>query len=190
MKSLLVLSHCILNNAAKVEQDETELAEEYRIRDELMKLIGEHKIQMLQLPCPEFMMYGSQRWGHVKEQFEHPYYLEQCKKLLNSVMLQLEEYFRHPESFRILGVVSVEGSPNCGYHLTCSGKWKGEIGTDCAKIAAVQETLQMVAEPGVYMQVLEEELQKRNLEIPIMTMEEAISLLDNIIEKESKGVRE
>ena len=48
----------------------------------------------------------------------------------------------------------------------------------------------MVAEPGVYMQVLEEELQKRNLEIPIMTMEEAISLLDNIIEKESKGVRE
>lgn len=180
MKSLLILSHCILNNAAKVEQDESELEEEYHIRDELMKRIGEHKIQMLQLPCPEFMMYGSQRWGHVKEQFEHPYYLEQCKRLLDPVMLQLEEYHRHPESFQVLGVVSVEGSPNCGYHLTCSGKWKGEIGTDCAKIAAVQETLQMVPEAGVYMQLLEEELQKRNLEIPIVTMEEAISLLDNI----------
>ena len=89
MKSLLILSHCILNNAAKVEQDESELEEEYHIRDELMKRIGEHKIQMLQLPCPEFMMYGSQRWGHVKEQFEHPYYLEQCKRLLYTVMLQL-----------------------------------------------------------------------------------------------------
>ena len=30
MKNLLVVSHCILNNAAKVEQDEAELAEEVR----------------------------------------------------------------------------------------------------------------------------------------------------------------
>lgn len=177
MKSLFVLSHCILNNAAKVEQDESELEEEYRIRDELMELISEQKVQMLQLPCPEFMMYGSQRWGHVKEQFEHPYYKEQCRTLLQSVMLQLEEYMRHPESFRVLGVISVEGSPNCGYHLTCSGSWKGEIGTDCEKIAEIQETLQMVPEAGVYMQLLEEELQKRNLDIPIVTMEEAITLL-------------
>lgn len=180
MKSLLALSHCILNNATKVEHDESELEEEYHVRDELMNLISEHKIQMLQLPCPEFVMYGSQRWGHVREQFEHPYYLEQCKKLLDPVMLQLEEYHRHPESFHVLGVVSVEGSPNCGYHLTCSGKWKGEIGSDCEKIAEIQGTLQMVPEPGVYMQLLEEELQERNLEIPIVTMEEAISLLNNI----------
>ncbi len=36
MKNLLIVSHCILNNAAKVEQDEAELAEEYKIREELM----------------------------------------------------------------------------------------------------------------------------------------------------------
>ena len=40
MKNLLVVSHCILNNAAKVEQDEAELAEEYKIREELMQLIA------------------------------------------------------------------------------------------------------------------------------------------------------
>ena len=39
MKNLLIVSHCILNNAAKVEQDEAELAEEYKIREELMQLI-------------------------------------------------------------------------------------------------------------------------------------------------------
>ena len=38
MKKLLIVSHCILNNAAKVEQDEAELAEEYEIRDELLQL--------------------------------------------------------------------------------------------------------------------------------------------------------
>lgn len=39
MKNLLIVSHCILNNAAKVEQDEAELVEEYKIREELMQLI-------------------------------------------------------------------------------------------------------------------------------------------------------
>ena len=33
--------------------------------------------------------------------------------------------------------------------------------------------------PGVYMEVLEKELQKRNMEIPIVTMKEAVQLLNN-----------
>ena len=50
MKNLLIVSHCILNNAAKVEQDEAELAEEYKIREELMQLILKKDVQLLQLP--------------------------------------------------------------------------------------------------------------------------------------------
>ena len=52
MKNLLIVSHCILNNAAKVEQDEAELAEEYKIREELMQLILKKDVQLLQFPCP------------------------------------------------------------------------------------------------------------------------------------------
>lgn len=73
VKRILLVSHCILNNASKVELDEAGLAEEYRLRSELMNLIIEKNIQMIQLPCPEFIMYGSQRWGHVKNQFQHPF---------------------------------------------------------------------------------------------------------------------
>lgn len=73
---------------AKVEQDEAELAEEYKIREELMQLILKKDVQLLQLPCPEFIMYGSQRWGHVKNQFQHPFYMEQCRKILEPVLLQ------------------------------------------------------------------------------------------------------
>lgn len=39
MKDLLIVSHCILNHAAKVEQDEAELAGEYKIREELLQLV-------------------------------------------------------------------------------------------------------------------------------------------------------
>lgn len=161
MKNLLIVSHCILNNAAKVEQDEAELAEEYKIREELMQLILKKDVQLLQLPCPEFIMYGSQRWGHVKNQFQHPFYMEQCRKILEPVLLQLQEYAQHVEKFHVLGIVSVEGSPNCGYHLTCEGEWKGEIGTDEKRIQDIQKSLKMTENPGVYMEVLEKELQKK-----------------------------
>ena len=179
MKNLLIVSHCILNNAAKVEQDEAELAEEYKIREELMQLILKKDVQLLQLPCPEFIMYGSQRWGHVKNQFQHPFYMEQCRKILEPVLLQLQEYAQHVEKFHVLGIVSVEGSPNCGYHLTCEGEWKGEIGTDEKRIQDIQKSLKMTENPGVYMEELEKELQKRNMEIPIVTMKEAVQLLNN-----------
>ena len=39
MKKILLLSHCILNKASKVEQDEKELQEEYQVRSELMNRI-------------------------------------------------------------------------------------------------------------------------------------------------------
>ncbi len=175
MKHLLVLSHCILNHAAKVEQDESELQDEYRVRAELLRLILEKDVQMIQLPCPEFLMYGSQRWGHVRNQFEHPYYIAQCRKLLETTLLQLEEYSQHPESFHLMGIVSVEGSPNCGYRLTCVGsKWKGEIGEDPKHVEEIQHSLRMVDEPGVYMKLLENELNERQLSIPIITMDEAV----------------
>ena len=143
VKKLLIVSHCILNNASKVEQDEVELAGEYELRSELLNLIVENNIQLIQLPCPEFIMYGSQRWGHVKN-------------------------------------VSVEGSPNCGYHLTCEGNWKGEIGSDEKRICAIQNSLEMTEKPGVYMEILEKEIHDRELSIPIMTMAEAIELLNKL----------
>ena len=92
MKDLLIVSHCILNHAAKVEQDEAELAGEYKIREELLQLVLKKDVQLFQMPCPEFIMYGSQRWGHVKNQFQHPFYIEQCRKILEPVLFQLQEY--------------------------------------------------------------------------------------------------
>ena len=57
--------------------------------------------------------------------------------------------------------------------------WKGEIGTDEKRIQDIQKSLKMTENPGVYMEVLEKELQKRNMEIPIVTMKEAVQLLNN-----------
>lgn len=167
MKEILVVSHCILNNAAKVAQDESELAEEYRSRDALMNAVMERGIQLLQLPCPEFMMYGAKRWGHVKDQFDNPFFRAGCRKMLEPIIAQLEEYASLDERFRIIGIVSVEGSPSCGMHLTCRGDAGGEIVEDSVS------PVRMSNESGVFMEELKGMLKQEGLEIPVLTIEEA-----------------
>lgn len=173
MKDILVVSHCILNNAAKVAQDESGLAEEYAQRDALMRAVMDRGVQLLQLPCPEFIMYGSKRWGHVKDQFDNPYFRAQCRAMLEPVMMQLEEYAGDPERFRILGIVSVEGSPSCGHALTCRGSWGGEFeGTICEN-GGPASSVRMANEPGVFMEVVESMLCERGLDIRIFSISEA-----------------
>lgn len=177
MKKILVVSHCILNTAAKVAQDESGLAEEYQKKAELMKLVFEQGIQLLQLPCPEFYLYGSRRWGHVKDQFQHPHFRKECARMLEPILMQLEEYMKYPEEFEVLGIVSVDGSPSCGYGLTCrSEQWYGEFeGADhtMEKI----DTVRMTREPGVLMEILEHDLKEYGLNISIMNLDDIIQKL-------------
>lgn len=174
MKKLLIVSHCILNTASKVAMDEAELKREYELRDQLFRGVLKENIQLLQLPCPEFRLYGSRRWGHVKTQFMHPHFRKECRNMLEPVLMQLEEYLTYPEEYQVMGIVSVEGSPSCGYHLTCTGDWGGELSGNDEELLRKVDTCRGTKEPGVLMQILEEELLKRNLKVPIITMEEAI----------------
>lgn len=183
MKRLLVLSHCILNTASKVVMDEKDLADEYKMKRRLLERMVKNDIEMLQLPCPEFILYGAGRWGHVREQFMHPHYREECIRMLRPVLQQLEEYLSYPDRFQVLGIVSVEGSPSCGYHMTCSGQWGGEISRDAREILEMQDTCKCVDEPGVFMKILERELRERKIDLSILSMEEAVRLLDSVNEE-------
>ncbi|MDO4312436.1 MAG: hypothetical protein Q4C52_05075 [Eubacteriales bacterium] len=179
MKKLLIVSHCILNTASKVAMDEKDLEQEYKMKNRLMQRVIEKDIQLIQLPCPEFRIYGSRRWGHVKTQFIHPHFRNECKRMLEPVLLQLEEYLAYPDEFIVLGVVSVEGSPSCGYHLTCVGEWGGELAGDAAKLSETIASCRSAGEPGILMQILEEEFRDRSFDVPIVTVEEAIRMIDS-----------
>ena len=172
MKEILVVSHCILNNASKVMQDESGLADEYRERDRLMNAVLEKGIQLIQLPCPEFIIYGPKRWGHVKDQFDNSFFRKECRHMLVPVMDQLKEYAAVPERFRILGIVSVEGSPSCGSRLTCRGEWGGEL--DLPGSGVTDKGVRMTEEAGVFMDEIVKMLGEYGLDIPVMTMPEAI----------------
>ena len=126
MQKVLLVAHCILNISSKVilYNEEEKRAEESLRRRFLQTAISDG-VQLLQLPCPEFTLYGANRWGHVSDQFDNPFFRSHCRRQLEPIMQQVEEYLAHPERFEVLGLLGVDGSPSCGVDYTCRGKWYG-----------------------------------------------------------------
>ncbi len=170
MDKILVVSHCILNTSSKVlSYNETEQKTETVYRKRLLEYVIKNQIQLIQLPCPEFLMYGSRRWGHGKEQFDHPFFRKQCRSMLEAVVIQLKEYASNPERFQLMGVVAIDYSPSCGYHATCKGDWGGELG-GCPDLQQKINNLSIVQEPGVFMEELIKLLKEAELDIPILDL--------------------
>ena len=82
-QKIVFVSHCALNTAAKVQRSAQEGEQEEKLRREFLHWVVDQGIQLIQLPCPEFTLYGASRWGHVKEQFDNPFFRDHCRKILS-----------------------------------------------------------------------------------------------------------
>nr|CRY94528.1 hypothetical protein [uncultured prokaryote] len=167
MKKLLLVSHCLLNTAAKVRSFQTEeMAAEEELRLRVLRCALEDGVQLIQLPCMEFIQYGARRWGHTKEQFDTPFFRQRCREALTPVVLELEEYLSLPEEVQVLGVLGIDGSPSCGVKYTCSGPWGGEF----SGREDLKDTLAACALApgmGVMMAVLTQMLRERGMDLPV-----------------------
>lgn len=136
MKQILLVSHCLLNTASKLKEfDEAQIADEEALRRKVLKKAVDQGIQLLQLPCPEFLQYGARRWGHTFDQFNNVFFRQRCREMLMPVLMQLKEYLENPNEFEIIGVLGIDGSPSCGVKYTCRADWGGEFsGRDVAEI--------------------------------------------------------
>ncbi|MFA9462747.1 MAG: CD3072 family TudS-related putative desulfidase [Velocimicrobium sp.] len=164
-RKILVVSHCYFNDAAKLKNESIEEAknERRKKRDFLTKMLAEG-VELIQLPCPEFLLYGSNRWGHAASQFDTPFYREASKRMLEPIILQLMEYQKHAERFELLGVLGIDGSPSCGIHFTYDAEWGGELGEN-PDLEQTISSIKRMERPGVFMEVFMEEATKANLEI-------------------------
>jgi predicted secreted protein len=167
MKKILFVSHCILNTASKVVMyNDEETAGEEALRRRFVRAALDAGIQLIQLPCPEFTLYGSRRWGHTADQFDNPFFRNHCRKLLEPYIRELQAYRGDAESFEVLGFAGIDGSPSCGVEYTCAGPWGGNpSGRD-----DLEETLATVREekrPGVFVSVLAGMLQEQGIDLPL-----------------------
>ena len=164
MQKIVFVSHCILNIASKVVMyNQEEMDAEEALRKKFMHLAIDNDIQLIQLPCPEYTLYGANRWGHVSNQFDNVFFRKHCRKILEPILDQLKEYLAHEDRFEVLGFVGIDGSPSCGVDYTCTGNWYGSFESR----TNLQETLKscgLSKGPGVLMDVLKEMLKEEGLE--------------------------
>lgn len=165
MKQILLVSHCILNTAAKVVlYDEAEIQAEEALRIRFLQQAIGQGVQLLQLPCPEYTLYGARRWGHVREQFNNVFFRNHCKKILEPVLDQLQEYRENSAMVQVLGIVGVDGSPSCGVDYSCTGANSfGALGGRDDKIMDVIHATALCGGPGIFVKVLREELAARGM---------------------------
>lgn len=182
MKKILLVSHCLLNTASKLKgYDIEEIESEEALRRKVLHAAIDQGVQLLQLPCPEFLQYGARRWGHTFDQFNNVFFRNCCREMLHPVILQLQEYLENPEEFEILGVLGIDGSPSCGVKYTCRANWGGEFG--CRDINAVLNTCRLEEGTGAFMMVLKEMLKENGINLKVDALfapepERAIAMIE------------
>lgn len=184
MKKIIFTCHCLLNVAAKVEMDDLKSMEaEEDLRRRFVTEAINSGIQIIQLPCPEFMLYGSRRWGHTSNQFDNPFFREESRKLLHPYVLQCREYLSDKRRFKVLGFIGIDGSPSCGVKYTGVGNWGGSYGAE--RWGKIVENHKLAKKSGIYIRVLRELLKENNINVPVVGLfaEEEERIFDLIREK-------
>lgn len=172
-KKIIIVSHCVINSNSKV-QSFYNTSKRESIRKELVKNIIQNDIGIIQLPCPEFIMYGAKRWGHVKDQFDNTHFRQVCKKELESIVYQIKDYIKN--GYEIISILGIDGSPSCGVNLTCTGNWGGEISNNPI-FENLSESIIYKPEKGILIEELEKLLVENNISI------EMIGFSENNIDK-------
>ena len=183
MTGILIVSHCILNTASKVMRFKRTSADaEEALRRRFLAQALAAGVQFVQLPCPEFTLYGANRWAHSRSQFDNPFFRAHCREQLSPVIDQLREYRAHPDRFRVLGVVGIDGSPSCGVDVTHEADWYGTF-SGRSDLSDVLASSHRVPRRGVMIDVLSDMLAEAGMgEIPIVGLnasdpEKCLSLL-------------
>lgn len=156
---VLVLSHCILNRATRWWQSGKPVERNRGPVGQVLEFLSAHEIGAVQLPCPEFTFLGNPRPPATKDEYEAlPGFRLHCEGLAKDVARHLKALAaigRKPK-IRILAIIGVERSPSCG------------VSSTPRKVGGMTRYFR---EEGVFLEILERELEKLDLRIPFLSMD-------------------
>lgn len=136
-QEITVAAHCLLNPLTRVRG--------------LSPVHFQPQGPTIQLPCPEALYLGLERWAVTKNQLDVPQFRRFCRALIVHYV-DLLDMLAHEEAH--LRIVGVAGSPSCGVETTS----RGYIG---GRVREVEHA--HLAGQGVFMEELLAELERRNV---------------------------
>lgn len=145
-KEILVIGHCLANVSSRLKG----------IRGP--PLVDTKGKNLIQLPCPELIYFGTERREITKDQLEAPAYRRLCQTLFEPFADMIEQFYTEGYSIKILGVPK---SPSCGAQTTTIGGPAGRV---------KEFTHENVKGMGIFYEIIAEELEGRGV---IYSMEDA-----------------
>jgi predicted secreted protein len=136
-EEITVAAHCLLNPLTRVKG--------------LAPLPFQPEGPTVQLPCPEALYLGLERWAVTRNQLDVPQFRRFCRSLITEYVDLLEMLAHEGARLRIVGVA---GSPSCGVETTSSGYTGGRV-RECEHTH--------VSGRGVFMEELLAELERRGV---------------------------
>jgi predicted secreted protein len=130
-----VAAHCLLNSSTRVKG----------LAPASFRLEG----PIVQLPCPEALYLGLERWAVTRNQLDVPEFRRFCRKIIAPYADLMEMLCRDGSRLRIVGLAA---SPSCGIYTTSSGYTGGRVH---------EQPHMHVACRGVFMEELLAELERR-----------------------------
>ena len=147
-KKIMFVSHCLLNQNAKVRG----IAKFPAANRQMVDLLLDNDIAIFQMPCPEMELLGPMRWGMVKAQYSTLMFRDHCHELAKKVIRMVVEYRR--AGYEILGFVMIDGSPVCGLNSTPVPADENQMWGGMVWYTPKQR---FAAEQGVYCEELQKE---------------------------------
>ncbi len=151
-EKIIFLANCLLNANNKVR----EFARYKGIFSEVLKAIDAHGLGVIQMPCPETLYMGNQRWWNSRNLYDTAGYRRYCRKLSEQMVDYLENY--HIMQYDVIAVLTCDGSPSCGIkHSSFCEDWGGRP----KEIPRI-----LIEQPGIYMEEFIKECRERKVECP------------------------
>ncbi len=138
-KEIRVVAHCLLNPSTRVKGLKP------------VEFHPEGEGPLIQLPCPESLYMGLDRWAVTRNQLDVPEFRRFCRSLITHYADLLEMLARQGARIKILGVA---GSPSCGISTTTAGYQGGRV---------KEAHHEHVSGSGVFMEELLAELKRRKV---------------------------
>jgi len=151
-KKVVFVANCLLNANNKVR----EFARYPGMFSEVIQVLDHFGMGVIQMPCPETLYMGNQRWWNSRNLYDNVGYRRFCRQLAGQMADYMENY--KIISYDVIAILTCDGSPTCGSSMSsyCED-WGG-------RPKEIPRTL--INRPGIFIEELKKEITDRQLELP------------------------
>ncbi len=151
-KQIVFVANCILNSNNKVY----EFARYKGMFSQVVKILDDNGFGIIQLPCPETLYMGNQRWWNSRNLYDNVGYRNICKTLSMPMVDYIDNYYK--VGYEVSAILTCDGSPSCGinYSSYCED-WGGR---------PKEISRSLVKKPGIFMEEFIDLIKSRGLKTP------------------------